>query len=128
MHPMSLRQRPDRQPPPVAIPPDLLAQLHPRSHSFCHPSSQLQEAKTLGQPSDGGGANSTCRSGANSECRTQLDAVPEEDPEQAAPGHREEQETELPAGEPEEEDARASPSLAAPPRPHRVKPPHDRHE
>src|SRR3954447_14914009 len=72
MHPMSLRQRPDRQPPPVAIPPDLLEQLHPRSHSFCHPSSQLQEDKTLGQPSDGGGANSTCRSGANSECRTQI--------------------------------------------------------
>jgi hypothetical protein len=32
----------------------------------------VQEAETLGQRSDGGGANSTCRSGANSDCRTQL--------------------------------------------------------
>ena len=66
----ALRERPDRQPLSVAITPDLLEQLHPRSHPLCAPPVGLQRVRTVGLRSDGGGAKSGRRSGANSDRRT----------------------------------------------------------
>ena len=64
MNAMALRQRPDRQPLPIMITPDLLEQLHSRSHPLCDLPLELQEARTLGLPSDRGGAKSKEHSGA----------------------------------------------------------------
>ena len=69
---MPLSQRPDRQPLPVTVTPDLLKQLHPRSHPLCGLRSELDEARTIDPPSDRGGAKSSRRSGANSDRRNEL--------------------------------------------------------
>lgn len=69
MHAVALRERPDRQPLPLTITPDLLEQLHPRSHPSRDLPSELVEARKVGSPSDGGGAKSSVRSGANSDDR-----------------------------------------------------------
>ena len=55
VHAVTLRQRPDRQPLAVAVAPDLLEQLHPGSHPFRRLPLELEEARTVGRPSDGGG-------------------------------------------------------------------------
>ena len=58
------------KPLPLPIPPDLLEQLHSRSHPFCDLPSELRKARTVESRSDGGGAKSSVRSGANSDVRT----------------------------------------------------------
>ena len=52
MHPVPARQRVRRQPVELAIPPDLLEQLHSR-HPFCDLRSALQRTRTLRSRSDG---------------------------------------------------------------------------
>src|SRR5450755_4016917 len=52
MHPIPTRQRMRRQPIELAIPPDLLEQLHSR-HPFCDLRSVLQRTRTLRSHSDG---------------------------------------------------------------------------
>jgi hypothetical protein len=54
---VALRKRADRQPFVLAVPPDLLEQLHPGSHAFRRLPLELYEARTVGRPSDGGGAS-----------------------------------------------------------------------
>ena len=70
MHPVTLRQRPDRKTLTIAVPPDLLEQLHPRHHPFRRLPLELDEHRTVGRRSDGGGARSSRRSGASSDRRS----------------------------------------------------------
>jgi hypothetical protein len=79
MHPVPTRQLADRQALPLTIPTDLLEQLHPRSHPLCNLPSELVEARTVGSPSDEGGAKSSRRSGANSDRRAQMRAFSAEE-------------------------------------------------
>ena len=65
MHPMPDRQPPDREPLPITVPSDLLELLHPGSHSLWRLPLELDEARTVGRRSDGGGASSDHRSGAS---------------------------------------------------------------
>ena len=74
MNPIPLRQRPDRQPLPIAIPPDLLELLHPRPHPHWRLPLELDEPRTLGRRSDGGGASSSHHSGATSNHRAESPA------------------------------------------------------
>src|SRR5581483_5398460 len=61
MHPVALRQRPDRQPLPLAITPDLLELLHSPSHPLCDLPRELRKARTVESRSDGSGAKSNGR-------------------------------------------------------------------
>jgi hypothetical protein len=70
MHPMTLGKRPDRQALTITVPPDLLEQLHPRTHPSRRLPLELQEHRTVGDQSDGGGASSNRRSGATSNRRS----------------------------------------------------------
>ena len=69
MHPMTRRQRPDRQPLTIPVPPDLLERLHPGLHPFRGLPFELQEHRTVGRRSDGGGATSSVHTGATSDVR-----------------------------------------------------------
>jgi hypothetical protein len=63
MHPIALGERTDRQALAVAIPADLLEQLHSGTHPSCRPPSARDNARTLGRRSDGSGARSSRPSG-----------------------------------------------------------------
>jgi hypothetical protein len=54
---MPLRQRPDRQALAIAVSSDLLEQLHPRSHPLWRLPLEPDETRTVGRPSDEGGAS-----------------------------------------------------------------------
>ena len=73
MNPMTNRQPPNRETLPITVPSDLLELLHPGSHSLWRLPLELDEARTVGRPSDGGGASSNHHSGATSDHRSQLD-------------------------------------------------------
>jgi len=53
---MTLRQLADRELLSIAVAADLLEQLHSRSHPLCGLPLELGKARTVGSPSDGGGA------------------------------------------------------------------------
>ena len=65
MHPIPRRQRAHRQPLPIAVPPDLLEQLHSGTHPFCD-LPRARETRTLGHDRTEGGAKSSLRTGAKS--------------------------------------------------------------
>ena len=65
MHPMPDGQPPNREPLPITVPSDLLELLHPGSHSLWRLPLELDEARTVGRRSDGGGASSDHHSGAS---------------------------------------------------------------
>jgi hypothetical protein len=71
MHSVAARQLTDRQPLALTVPTDLLELLHSRSHPSCDLPPELDEARTVGPPSDRGGAKSDRRGGANSDRRAQ---------------------------------------------------------
>ena len=68
---MTLRQRPNRQPLAIPVPPDQLEQLHPRSHPFRRLPLEPDEHRTVGNRSDGDGASSSVHTGASSKVRAQ---------------------------------------------------------
>jgi alkylation response protein AidB-like acyl-CoA dehydrogenase len=71
MHPMTLRQGPDREALAIVIPADLLEQLHSGTHPFCRPPVRaLTRARSADDRTEGG-ARSSRRSGANAGRRSQ---------------------------------------------------------
>ena len=62
VHPVTARQRPDRQSLTIVIPTNLLEQLHSGTHPFCDLRSVLEKARTVASHSDGSGAKSGRRS------------------------------------------------------------------
>ena len=65
MNPMPDRQTTDREALPITVSSDLLELLHPGSHSLWRLPLELDETRTVGRRSDGGGASSDHRSGAS---------------------------------------------------------------
>ena len=66
---MSRRKRPDRQRLAITITPDLLERLHPGTHPLRPRPLELDEHRTVGDRSDGGGATSSVHPGATSDVR-----------------------------------------------------------
>ncbi len=71
MHAVPSASACDRQPLELAVPADLLEQLHSRSHPFRGLPSTLDRATKVDPPSDGSGAKSSVRTGAKSGVRGQ---------------------------------------------------------
>jgi hypothetical protein len=57
VHAIAARQLTDRSALPVAVAPDLLEQLHPRTHLSATSSPSSKRTRTVRSPSDGGGAS-----------------------------------------------------------------------
>jgi hypothetical protein len=72
---MPHRQPADRQPFTVTVPSDLLELLHPGSHSLWRLPLELDKPRTVGRPSDGGGASSDHHSGASSDHHSQVSGL-----------------------------------------------------